>query len=179
MVATQTIWGRPLNASESPEEWLKRIETLRRAVDLRLDDEGRWWHEGQRFKHLRLIEAFNAGIDLHPQTDEPIIRIGDRWCYFTADDTPFIVVKLYEDDGGLLARLNTGETLKLPKRSLFLRTDRLYANLTPKRWALFSRPAQANLEPWLQQGSNGQYYLETPSGDWTIIQETPTQTRTP
>ena len=172
-----------MNSNESPEAWLARIESLRRAVDLFLDRDGRWWHEGKPFTHQRLIAAFNSGIDLHPTSSEPIIRIGDRWCYFTAEDTPFIVTKVTESDGQLWANLNTYEKIGLPEHGLFLREERLYANLGAQRWAVFSRAAQAGLAPWLGMNDQKGIVLQAAARVWKITAETseesPTDTKRP
>jgi hypothetical protein len=40
---------------------------FRRSIDLRLDAEGRWFHEGDPFVHAGLIAVFNRGIDVLPR----------------------------------------------------------------------------------------------------------------
>ena len=87
-----------------------QLEKMRRSVPLKIDPFGHWWHEGERFQHLRLIKAFNLGLgwtlDLPPlthcsidhlykwinqwQQGEGKLTIQDRWCYLECDQTPFV-----------------------------------------------------------------------------------------
>lgn len=133
----------------NPTEWAERLDALRRSVDLRLDFEGRWYHEGEPFEHARLIELFNRGIDAHPETGEPIVHIGERWCYFTAADTPFIVRRLEANDGGLVAHLNNFERWPVPAEGFVAQGDHVYVQLTPQRRARLGRDAQNRLWGWL------------------------------
>lgn len=117
------------------------LEMLRRSVDLRLDTEGRWFHDGDPFEHPRLTELFNRGLDVHPETGEAIVHVGDRWCYVQADDTPFVVVRLERDaPGGPGALLNNGERHPLPADALETPDGEIvYAVLTPNRRARIGR----------------------------------------
>jgi hypothetical protein len=133
----------------TPTEWAEKLEALRRSVDLRLDFEGRWYHEGEVFEHARLTALFNRGIDAHPETGEPIVHIGDRWCYFTADDTPFIVRRLEATEAGLRAHLNNEESWPVPPEGFEASGDHVYVQLTPTRRARLDRTTQNRLWGWL------------------------------
>lgn len=135
--------------SPDAEAWLARLEAMRRSVDLRLDGEGRWYHDGQPFEHPGLIAAFDRGLDVHEDTGEPILRIGDRWCYVRADDTPFVVRRLRVDGDTLSATLNTGETLPVPADAFEQGGEHLYLHLSPRRRARLDRATQARVADWL------------------------------
>jgi hypothetical protein len=131
------------------------LDRLRRSIDLRLDAEGRWWHDGQPFENERLIALFDRGIDVHPDSGEPILRVGTQWCYFRADDVPFVVRRLV-DDGGLVAELNTGERVAVPEDALEVGVNEVvYARLGPRRRARLSRQAQSALAAWLREDEDG------------------------
>lgn len=137
------------------EAWLAKLETLRRSVDLRLDGEGRWFHDGEPFAHQGLIAAFDRGIDAHPDSGEPILRLGSRWCYIRADDTPFVARRITADGDRLTLRLNTGASVTVPARGFEARGARLYVRLDDGRRVRLSRAAQAKAGGWLEEGDGG------------------------
>ena len=138
----------------SPDEWTAKLEELRRSVDLRLDFEGRWYHEGEIFEHPRLIALFDKGIDSHPDSGEPIVHIGDRWCYIKADDTPFIVRRLEATSTTLTAILNNGERHPIPAAGFEAVGDYIYVQLAANRRARLDRDAQNQLWGWLADGDD-------------------------
>lgn len=149
------------------EAWLAQLETMRRSVDLRLDAEGRWYHQGQPFEHARLIAAFDRGLDVHEDTGEAILRLGGRWCYVQADDTPFVVRRLRLEGDTLSATLNTGETLPVPAQGFEQSNGHLYTRLTPRRRARLDRAAHARLGDWLVETDAG-LCVEAAGRRWPI-----------
>lgn len=132
------------------------LEALRRSLDLRMDAEGRWWHDGQPFAHPRLTALFDRGVDLHPDTGEPILRVDDTWCYFRADDTPFQVRRLALTGDTLTATLNNGQQLALGPGARFeVDGDHVYLTAAPRRRARLTRQAQAALADWLDEDEDG------------------------
>lgn len=150
----------------SPEEWAAKLDQLRRSLDLRMDREGRWYHEGERFEHPRLIALFDRGVDAHPESGEPIVHIGDKWCYFTADDTPFIVRRLASTAAGLVAHLNNEEAHPIPAAGFVAEGDFIYVALAPNRRARLDRDSQNQLWKWLDAGPPPE--VVTPAGRWPI-----------
>lgn len=119
---------------------------FRRSIDLRLDAEGRWFHEGEPFVHAGLIAAFNRGIDVLPDTGEPILRVGTHWCYIRCDDMPFVVRSVHVAGDALSLTLNTEAVVSCPPDALRVNDAGLvYADLGPHRRARFGRAAQAAL----------------------------------
>lgn len=143
------------------QDWL---DAQRRSIDLELTDEGAWLHNKIPFSHLRLIGAFNRGIELHPDTKEPIVRIGTTWCYFRSRMSPFIVERLIAKGPLLQAvQLNTGERLPLDSLTPMYAIGKLSFLTTCGRTLRMSRRAQANIAPFLSQSSRS-FYLETDHG---------------
>lgn len=119
---------------------------FRRSIDLRLDADGRWFHDGEPFAHAGLIAVFNRGIDVLPETGEPILRVGTHWCYIRCDDTPFIVRAVRVEGDALALTLNTEAVVPCPPDALRAGTAGVvYAELGPHRRARFGRAAQAAL----------------------------------
>ncbi len=135
------------------------LELLRRSVDLRIDGEGRWFHDGEPFVHPRLIAFFNRGLDLHPESGEPVLRVGDTWCYVHADDTPFVVRRLTEDAGVLRVVLNTEEALPLAVDAFERRGDHFYVRLDERRVARLDRATHNGLWEVLDEGADGRLTL--------------------
>lgn len=154
--------------SEEDEALLDRLEMFRRSVNLRLDGEGRWFHDGEPFTHSRLVALFNRGIDLHPETGAPILRVGARWCYISAESTPFFVRRLHFEAGALCADLNTEQTVKVEADGLRWDGDRLFVGLVAGREARLDRRAQAAVADLLIEVEGG-FALEDPDGRrWPI-----------
>ena len=61
--------------------WWLHLDKLRRSIDLRLDREGHWWHDGRAFEHQGIIDTLNRGLDLNHSTGEAIVRVGEQWCF--------------------------------------------------------------------------------------------------
>lgn len=159
----------PMNEDDLDPAARARLDALRRSLDLHLDAEGTWHHEGVPFTHPRLVELFDRGLDVHPDTGEPTLRIDDKWCYVRVDDVPFLVRALSESPEGLDARLNTRETVALPAGLVFEAVgDRVYLQLDARRRARLTRPAQAALARWLIEGDGG---LEVRAGGrrWPVV----------
>src|SRR3712207_2626361 len=70
-----------------------------------LDREGRFWHEGARVEHPALEEALHRWIARHPDDGRLILTNGYDWCYFRAEDTPFVVRAVHTSGGHESAEL--------------------------------------------------------------------------
>lgn len=151
---------------------VSQLDALRRSAGLAVHTEGHLLHEGDRFVHARLEALLLSGLDLHPQSREPILRVGQQWCYVQYDATPFVVqaVKLRAD--GLWLRLNTGleTTMGQDGPSLWLEGDhRLWLQLADPdgqpRWARCNRAVWQKLSARIEADASDGLWLR---GDgWT------------
>ena len=164
------VCGRPMSECHSPNPAVEKLESIRRSLDLRLDAEGCWWHDGRAFEHDRIIEAFHRGIDVHPDSGEPIVRIGDRWCYFTAELTPFVVRRLQVIEGIPTVLLNTGERHVVGTEDLSCKDERIYVHIDTKRVAVLDRRCQLGLSSLLSPDEEG-LVIETSAGRWVIAEK--------
>lgn len=64
---------------------------LTRESRIRIDREGRVWHEGERVDNPRLAHALASWIDWDSSAARWILRNSVDWCYVTVDDTPYVV----------------------------------------------------------------------------------------
>jgi hypothetical protein len=154
-----------MTAPNAPSDPTELPFDFRRSIDLRLDADGRWYHDGEAFTHAGLIALFNRGIDVSPETGEPIVRVGEQWAYFRCDDVPFIVRTVRLTPDGLEAVLNTeARTTIAPAALRASRSGVLYAAFAPGRLARFSRAAQAALADALTETPEGEVALRWAGG---------------
>lgn len=138
------------------KEFKAWLDTKRRSLDLRLDANGDWWHDNEPFEHRRLIDVFNRGIDLHPDSREPIIRIGTTWCYFKSEGSPYLVRRLLTVDQELVGvRLNTEAEVFIKMATFSTLNGHLVMNQKPFGIIRFDRPSQAAIAPYLIQRDTG------------------------
>ena len=157
-----------MSNDDNPEKWLQDLDRKRRSIDLRLDREGRWWHDGQPFDHPRLIGAFNRGLALHEESREPILRVGTQWCYIHCEDTPFIALRAQFEPARLVVTMNTEERVQIPTNGLTYLGEYLYALLEDGRLVRFNRAATASLAGHLTQHAD-RFVLTGPDGTcWPI-----------
>jgi hypothetical protein len=129
-----------------------------RESTIRLDGEGRFWHDGRRVDHPGLAAAFHAWISRHPDDGRLILTNGYDWTYFTVDDAPYFVLSLRVEAESVVLTLSDGtEETWEPEASLVGRDGALYtlvkcdARGGPFE-AKFTRHAQASLAPILVEG---------------------------
>ena len=124
-----------------------------RESTLRLDREGRFWHDGERVEHPRLVDALHSWIRRHPDDHRYILTNGYDWTYFTVDDAPFQVRSVLHDQGSLRLRLSGGHEVA-PLALSVAEDGSLYAHVEidgETYEARFSRHAQAQLDPALEE----------------------------
>ena len=79
-----------------------------RESTIRLDAEGRFFHEGERVEHPGLAAAMHTWIARHPDDGRFILTNGYDWTYFTVEDTPFFVRGLRVEPDRVVLRLSDG-----------------------------------------------------------------------
>jgi len=61
-----------------------------RRTGLRLDRDGRLWHDGGLVEHPRLLAALRSGLGRDP-SGRPIVRLGTQWGWLEVEETLFRV----------------------------------------------------------------------------------------
>lgn len=85
-----------------------------RQTGLRLDREGRFWHEGAEVTHEGFRRALLRWIDLRAEDGRPILRLDERrYAYVDVDDTPLLVVSATSHDDRITVALNDGSSEEL------------------------------------------------------------------
>ena len=140
-----------------------------RESTLRLDGEGRFFHDGALVEHPKLAQALHTWIARHPDDGRFILTNGYDWTYFVVDDVPFFVRSLRDEGGEAVLTLSDGTeepleptTVRLGERGeLYLEVKRT-AKGGPFA-AKLTRFAQTQLGPFLRE-EDGAPVLETKRG---------------
>jgi hypothetical protein len=122
-----------------------------RESTIRLDAEGRFFHDAELVTHPRLAAAMHTWIARHPDDGRYILNNGYDWTYFTVDDAPYTVKGVRRAGEGL------------PRTTRIAAADdpsagALYARVKAAAFggpfeARFTRHAQAGLAPLLVESA--------------------------
>ncbi len=121
-----------------------------RESTLRIDREGRFWHDGARVDHPALETALRSWVTRHPDDGRPILSNGYDWCYFTVDDAPLFVAALHVgDEGAVTLKLTDGTQEPLDPTTLRVGERGVVYARARGLDAKFTRHAQTQLAPVL------------------------------
>src|SRR6478752_2857992 len=98
----------------------EQIEKLRQS-GIRLDANGRFWHEGGEVTHGGLRAALWRWLDRNPDGRYVLRLDAQRFVYLDVDDTPFVVRSMRWDGDRALARLSDDTEEELALSTLALR----------------------------------------------------------
>ena len=128
---------------------------------IRLDAQGRWWHDGELIEHPGIIEAFNRGLS--PTQDGRFrLQFGADWCFVEVEDAAYRVLAIDRTpDEQLSVRLTDGTIERLDPETLYLGADgALMCQVKQGRAkAKFSREAHFAL---------GSHFEAMPQGDLVL-----------
>lgn len=148
-----------MRPADNPEFFRRPApDGLSRESSLRLDGEGRFWHDGELVDHPRLLTALHRWITRHPNDGRFILSNGYDWTYFTVDDVPYSVrgVQLGAEPRLLLS----DDTIEVFPRDGYRigRAGALYCPVKAGAFeARFTPSAQNELGPLLSADDDGLY----------------------
>ena len=134
-----------LSGVELTPEQLERF----RQTGIRLDREGRFWHEGEEITHEGFRRALLRWLD-RLEDGRPILRLDERrYAYVDVDDTELLARGARWDGDRLILALNDGTDEELAYDTLRVRADhsltcqvrggRLAARLTTPAYQVLTR----------------------------------------
>jgi hypothetical protein len=132
-----------------------------RESTIRLDGEGRFFHENLLVEHRKLAQAMHTWIARHPDDGRYILTNGYDWTYFTVEDAPFTVRSLTIEKDRVLLHLSDGTEEPFDPASARVGTDgALYVRVKRATKggpydAKFTRHAQTELAPLLVDAREG------------------------
>ena len=141
-----------------------------RESTIRLDAEGKFWHDGARVDHPALEKALHGWIALHPDNGRFILTNGYDWTYFRVDDVAYAVRSLRVTPENVTLVLSDETEEPLDPASLRVGNgEALYAKVKGGQFeARFSRHAQTALAPILHEGTAGKLRLTVGGRDYAI-----------
>ena len=90
-----------------------------RQIGLRLDRNGRLWHQGEEVTHPRLRQALLRWLDLRDEDRRPVVRLDEtRYAYIDVDDAHLLVTSARWDGDRIFVVLNDGSEEELAYASL-------------------------------------------------------------
>jgi hypothetical protein len=143
-----------------------QIEALRKS-GIRLDADGRFWHEGGEVTHAGLRAALWRWLDRNPD-GRWVLRLDERrFVYLDVDDAPFVVRSLRWQDGRALARLSDDRELELDLTTARLRNGTCYVTLPRNFEARFSTAAWNTLSEHMSE-RDGAVWLDAQGGPYRL-----------
>jgi uncharacterized protein len=76
-------------------------------LKLLIDKDGNWFQNGAEIIHPEIYKYFNQLLEHNPNGGYRI-RLGKEMCSVEVEDAPFVVKRIYEENGGLKIVLNDG-----------------------------------------------------------------------
>jgi hypothetical protein len=136
----------------------EQIEKLRRS-GIRLDADGRFWHEGGEITHAGMRAAFFRWLDRNPD-GKWVLRLDEkRFVYLDVEDTPFVVRSIRWDCEVAHAVLSDGSEEPIDLATLRLDGERAYATVKGRFPARLSTQAWAALADRLHE-HDGEVWLD-------------------
>jgi hypothetical protein len=129
---------------------------IRLDAPLRLDREGRWWHDGEPVTHAGIHDALHRWLDRDDSTGRFVVRAGREWCFVEVDDVPAFVRRVRAEGDGVERRvllvLADGAEEELDPATLRQAADNvLYCTVRAGRMpARFDRSAYWRLAQWVE-----------------------------
>jgi hypothetical protein len=102
-----------------------------RETDIRIDAEGRFWHEGTPVTHERLARALASWIDIDPETGRYILKNKLQWAFIRVDDAPIVArsAAVVDDGAAIDLSLSDGTRERLDPSTLLLKGDVPYCRV--------------------------------------------------
>jgi hypothetical protein len=163
--------------SDHPDYFrLPAPEGRSRESSIRLDAEGRFWHEGALVEHYGMARAFASWIGRHPDDGRYVLDNGFDWTYIQVEDAPLFVLGVHGDGlGGLALSLFDGTEEALDPSALWLGAGGALHTLIRGRAlpARFSREAQIALGQWLEEAEGGSIVLRIGGQSYSVLANPP------
>ena len=125
-----------------------------RESSIRLDREGRFFHDGHLVEKKSLADAMHRWLAIHPDDGRFILTNGYDWCYLEVEDTPAFVTGVRgEPPLAPTLVLADGTDEALDPSALFVDAEgACFARVKGGRmFARLLRHAQTGLAPWLAE----------------------------
>lgn len=168
--------SQPPSDASASDAFLARLEAFR-ASGIRIDAQGRFWHQGEAVEHEGFRQALFRWLDRLPPPDgRYILRLDDkRYAYIDVDDTPLVVntLRWQQDQAVLSLSDGTEEDLNAANLTIdeqgilrtWVRGQRLEARLSTAATAALATAIELEPAPTLRLGQDPAISIP-PRQDW-------------
>jgi hypothetical protein len=145
-----------------------------RESTIRLDGEGRFFHDDAPVEHPKLRDAMHTWIGRHPDDGRYILTNGYDWTYFIVEDVPYFVRSLRAENGEAMLVLSDATEEPLDPATVHANErGELYLKVKHEAKggpfdAKLTRFAQTQLGPFLEDHGPEGISLTTKRGTMTI-----------
>jgi uncharacterized protein len=143
-----------------------QIEKLRQS-GIRLDADGRFWHDGGEVTHAGLRAALWRWLDRNPDGRYVLRLDAQRFVYLDVDDAPYAVRSLRWDGARPIARLSDDSELALDCATLRLAGGTAYVKVRDGFEARFTTAAWNALAEKLAERDGG-FWLDAAGGPYFL-----------
>lgn len=113
---------------------------------LRLDAEGRWYHNGAPFRNSRVAELFSRSVSWDSSVRKWFVQIGEQRAAFSCDDTALFVAEVCDQMQPPAFRLTDGALVPISEARITAGdSNQLYLGLPDGQLARFGRGALQRL----------------------------------
>jgi len=136
--------------------------------EIRLDREGRWFHEDVEITHQLTLDLFNRSIRKCADGGY-CLEVGAEWARIEVEDTPYLVKRVDLKNDGAIIRLSDATEEPLDPATLRVgRENVLYCTVKGGEFpARFLRPAYYQLMQRLMETEGG-YAVEIGGRVWSL-----------
>jgi hypothetical protein len=142
------------------------IEKLRQS-GIRLDADGRFWHEGAEVTHAGMRAAFFRWLDRNPDGRYVLRLDARRFVYLDVDDAPFVVRSLRWEHDRAFVVLSDGSEEGLSLATVRLKGGTAYATVKGRFDARFATAAWHALSERLHE-ERGRVLLDAAGGPYHL-----------
>lgn len=142
-----------------------------RQTGIRLDREGRFWHEGEEITHEGFRRALLRWLD-RLEDGRPVLRLDERrYAYVDVDDTELLARGAHWDGDRLILVLNDGTEEELAYDTLRVRGDHSLVCMVRggRLAARVTTPAYQVLSQRIVETEEGGFALEAAGGRHDVI----------
>jgi hypothetical protein len=141
-------------------------------IDIKIDKEGRWFHEGSEIKRIKLVKLFASVLKYEIKNTKGNYSLVTpvEQAYITVEDVPFIIVEVEQSEDGFVFRTNLDELIELSEdHPIELRMCDLgagesgelpYIKVRDDLWARFNRNVYYQAVELAEKRDN-KFYLES------------------
>jgi hypothetical protein len=147
---------------EGPIGTIHLLESGAPCYELRIDAEGRWFHEGVEIVRDDIRVLFSRGL-VRRENGEYYVEIANDAFPVIVEDAPLIVARVtLNSNGDIMLLLNDGAAERLEARTITFRDNVPYCDVRSDIEARFSRPAYYQLAEFIEYDEKKEkYYLIT------------------